>query len=186
MRQRDARFATQDRHRAKPDPLHDKSARPAEPRVFQPVDFPYDAEAHTCVCPAGPARRRAGRDVVTRGFVAERFRGDRPTCGPCPLRAQCLRTPERTPIRQVAFFWGKAAGTPETHTARMQRRLDTPAGRAQYGGRFATVEPVFGTRRANKRLDRFTLRGQTKVDGQWKRYCLVHTIEKRAHQGYAA
>jgi hypothetical protein len=36
-----------------------------------------------------------------------------------------------------------------------------------------------------KRLDRFTLRGQKKVDGQWKLYCLVHNIEKLAHHGYA-
>ena len=68
----------------------------------------------------------------------------------------------------------------------MKRRLDTPEGRAQYGRRFATVEPVFGNLRATKRLDRFTLRGRTKVDGQWKRYCLVHNIEKLAHHGYAA
>lgn len=64
--------------------------------------------------------------------------------------------------------------------------IDTPAGRAQYGQRFATVEPVFGNLRANKRLDRFTLRGRSKVDTQWKRYCLVHNIEKLAHAGYAA
>ena len=55
-----------------------------------------------------------------------------------------------------------------------------------YGGRFATVEPVFGNLRHNKGLDRFTLRGKTKVDGQWKLFCLVHNIEKLAHHGYAA
>ncbi|PKO83735.1 MAG: transposase [Betaproteobacteria bacterium HGW-Betaproteobacteria-11] len=38
--------------------------------------------------------------------------------------------------------------------------------------------------RHNKRLNRFTLRGQQKVDGQWKLYCLVHNIEKLAHHGY--
>ncbi|EGK72897.1 hypothetical protein METUNv1_00726 [Methyloversatilis universalis FAM5] len=51
--------------------------------------------------------------------------------------------------------------------------------------RFATVEPVFGNLRHNKRLTRFTLRGRTKVDGQWKLYCLVHNIEKLGHHGYA-
>ena len=107
--------------------------------------------------PDAPVRRPR---LVTRGFVGDRFRGAPNVCGPCPLRAQCLRTPDRTPIRQVAFFRGKAAGTPETHTDRMKRRLDTPEGRAQYGRRFATVEPVFGNLRANKRLDRFTLRGR--------------------------
>jgi len=185
MRQRDERFASQERHRAAPDPLHDKSA-PRKATTYQPGDFTYDAEARTCVCPAGKALYRAGRDIVTRGYVADRFHGTKRDCGPCRLRAQCLRTPETTPTRQVAFFRGKAADAPETHTDRMRRRLDTPAGRTQYGQRFATVEPVFGNLRANKRLDRFTLRGRPKVDAQWKLYCLVHSIEKLAHHGYAA
>jgi len=85
----------------------------------------------------------------------------------------------------VAFFQGKAATTPESHTERMKKRIDSPAGRVRYGQRFATVEPVFGNLRHNKQLNRFTLRGRTKVDGQWKLYCLVHNIEKLAHHGYA-
>ena len=67
----------------------------------------------------------------------------------------------------------------------LKARIDSPAGRHRIGQRFATVEPVFGNLRANKRLDRFTLRGKQKVDGQWKLYCLVHNIEKLAHNGYA-
>ena len=74
----------------------------------------------------------------------------------------------------------------ETHTGRMQERLDAPAGREQYGRRFATVEPVFANLRYNKRLDRFTLRGRTKVNGQWLLFCLVHNIEKLTHAGCAA
>ena len=67
----------------------------------------------------------------------------------------------------------------------MKKRIDSPEGRARYGERFATVEPVFGNLRYNKRLDRFTLRGQAKVDAQWKLFCLVHNIEKLAHHRYA-
>ena len=37
----------------------------------------------------------------------------------------------------------------------------------------------------NKQLNRFTLRGQAKVDGQWKLFALVHNIEKLAHHSYA-
>jgi len=50
--------------------------------------------------------------------------------------------------------------------------------------RFATVEPVFGNIRHNKGLDRFTLRGPAKVEGQWKFHCLVHNSETRARHGY--
>ena len=66
----------------------------------------------------------------------------------------------------------------------MKLAIDSEAGRTRYGRRFATVEPVFGNLRHNKRLDRFTLRGRKKVDTQWKLYCLVHNIEKLAHHGF--
>ena len=69
---------------------------------------------------------------------------------------------------------------PPTHTTRMKQRIHSPAGRARYGQRFATVGPVFANVRYNKGRDRFTLRGRTKVDGQWKLFCLVHNIEKLA------
>lgn len=58
---------------------------------------------------------------------------------------------------------------------------DSERGRQQYGQRFATVEPVFGNVRHNKRMNRFTLRGCAKVDGQWKLFALVHNIEKLAN-----
>ena len=102
------------------------------------------------------------------------------------LRAQCLRTPATTPVRNVAFFRGPSDPPAIHQTARMKTRLDTPEGRAQYAERFGAVEPVFGNVRYNKGLDRFTLRGRTKVDGQWKLLCLVHNIEKLANTGYAA
>ena len=84
----------------------------------------------------------------------------------------------------MAFFQGKAPGH-LTHTERMKAKIDSPLGRQMITRRFATVEPVFGNLRGNKRLDRFTLRGRNKVDGQWKLYCMMHNIEKLAHRGYA-
>ena len=72
------------------------------------------------------------------------------------------------------------------HDAVTKTPLDSAISREQYGRRFATVEPVFANLRHNKLLDRFTLRGRTKVDGQWKLFCLAHNIEKLAHAGPAA
>jgi hypothetical protein len=93
--------------------------------------------------------------------------------------------PATTPVRSVMFFRGKPAPLPETHTARMKRRIDLPESRARYAQRFGTVEPVFGNLCYHKGLDRFTLSGRAKVNGQWMLYCLVHNIEKLAHHGYA-
>jgi transposase len=185
MRGRDARFATRDRHKQAPDPLYDKSGTAKKVATYQPADFIYDAKAHTCVCPAGKSLYGHGSHCVTNDRVSVRFQGAQRDCVPCTHRARCLRTPEKTKTRQVAFFQDKAAGTPESHTDRMKKRIDSAAGKALYGQRFGTVEPVFGNLRYNKGLDRFTLRGRRKVDTQWKLYCLVHNIEKLAHHGYA-
>jgi IS5 family transposase len=185
MRQRDERFATQERHKAAPDPLYDKSNPEKKAAIYQPRDFTYDVAAKTCVCPAGKSLYGNGSHCLTNGLVSVRFRGAERDCVPCAHREQCLRTPAKSRTRQVAFFQGKAATTAESHTDRMKKRIDSPAGRARYGRRFATVEPVFANVRYNKGLDRFTLRGQAKVDAQWKLFCLVHNLEKLAHHGYA-
>jgi len=78
-----------------------------------------------------------------------------------------LRTPDTTPVRNVDFGRGRAMEG-VSHIEQMRKHIDTEEGRAQYGRRFAIVEPVFGNVRYNKRLDRFTLRGRAKVDAQWK------------------
>ena len=53
-----------------------------------------------------------------------------------------------------------------SHSERMRQRIDSDDGRERYGQRLGVVEPVSGNIRHNKELNRFTLRGQTKVDGQ--------------------
>ncbi len=185
MRKRDTRFTSRDRHKQAPDPLYDKSAPPKKEALYKPADFHYDPKAGTCICPAGQALYSCGTNCTTNGRKNRRFRGTIGACSVCKLRARCLRYPERSRVRQVAFFI-KNQGSPLKHTQRMREHIDSPAGRARYGRRFATVEPVFGNLRHNKRLDRFTLRGRTKVDWQWKLYCLVHNIEKLAHHGYGS
>ncbi|MBS4095564.1 MAG: transposase [Sulfuricella sp.] len=183
-RQRDERYAGQEHHKAKPDPLYDKLATgKKKSSLFKPKDFHFDPVKQTCICPAGKTLYRNGSNCVFNGHLAVKFQGAQQDCLPCGLRNKCLRTPEKTKTRQVAFFLGRAPGF-ETHTDRMKVKIDSDKGKEMITRRFATVEPVFGNIRGNKRLDRFTLRGKTKVDGQWKLYCLVHNIEKLAHHGY--
>jgi hypothetical protein len=184
-RKRDPRYAGQEQHRSKPAPLYHKAPQPQKLRLFRPQDC-HVAEDHSpCVCPAGARFYRNGPHRDRRGFVALKVTGRKTACGGCALRARCLRAPATTPVRQVSLLLGPTADKLETYTARMKRKIDSALGRALMTRRFATVEPVFGNLRHNKRLSRFTLRGRAKVDGQWKLYCLVHNIEKLAHWGYA-
>ena len=183
MRKRDERLAEQGKHAAKPDPLHDKSGKAKATKVFGVSDFTIAPDHSHALCPAGKTLHRNGRDCNIGGYRAIKFRAPIAACKECPLRSKCLRKPDTTPARQVALLIRKQ---PATHTERMRARIDSDAGRQQYGRRFATVEPVVGNLRSNKRLNRFTLRGQTKVDGQWKLFALVHNIEKWANYRKAA
>ena len=185
MRSRDERFKDQGKHKAKPDPLYNKG-KPSDKklRCYQPKDFSYDAEAGTCLCPAGKALYQNGSNCIHNGYIAVKFQGAQRDCVPCTHRDKCLRTPDKTKTRQVCFFRGKADPTAVNYVEIMKRAIDSPEGRARYGRRFATVEPVFGNIRHNKGLNRFTLRGRKKVDTQWKLFCLVHNIEKLAHHGF--
>jgi hypothetical protein len=184
-RKRDPRYEGQDQHSAKPDALWDKRPKPDKAVLFRPRDFQVAEDLSHCICPAGKRLYRNGANCNFGGQRAVKFTGAKRDCEKCPLRAQCLRHPQRTEVRQVAIFLGKMPGTQESATERMKRRIDTEQGREMIARRFATVEPVFGNLRSNKQMNRFTLRGQRKVDGQWKLYCLVHNIEKLAHNGYA-
>ena len=185
-RRRDERYAGQEAHKAKPDPLYDKSGKAITKKkamLYRPKDFEFDQENMACTCPAGKRLYRNGSNCTINGFLAIKFQGAKQDCAPCELRSKCLQKPDKTATRQVAFFLGKVAGG-ESHTERMKRRIDSDVGREMITRRFATVEPAFGNLRGNKRLDRFTLRGRKKVDGQWKLFSLTHNIEKLAHHGY--
>lgn len=184
MRKRDARFKDQGKYKALPDPLYDKAHPTRGAKHYRPQDFAYDPESGTCICPAGKSLYQNGSNCNHKGLIGTKFQGALRDCVPCHLREKCLRTPQKTQARQVMFFRGRVGTGTESPSERMKRAIDSERGRQLYGGRFATVEPVFGNLRHNKRLNRFTLRGQKKVDGQWKLFCLVHNIEKLAHYGY--
>jgi Transposase DDE domain len=182
-RKRDERYADQAIHTAKPDPLWNKAKTPVTVSRFTPRDFQLAEDRTHCICPAGKRLYGNGSNCTFKGFAAIKFRGAEKDCLPCAQRQECLRTPEKTKTRQVAFFQGKRLGH-TSFTDRMKMRIDSETGRRMITRRFATVEPVFGNLGGKKQLCRFSLRGQQKVDGQWKLYCLMHNIEKLAHHGY--
>ena len=127
----------------------------------------------------------SGRPHDLSGFRSVRFRAPISSCGDCVLRSQCIRYPERTRVRQVAFFLERTPGKAEKFLAKMKRRIDSVLRRFEYSRRLGTIEPVFGHIRHTRKLNRFTLRSKRKVNGQWLMYCLVHNIAKLQRYGPA-
>ncbi|WP_371116480.1 transposase [Nitrosomonas sp. Nm166] len=130
----------------------DKRPRPEKQKRFGPGNFRLAEDGSHCLCPAGKRLYSNGSNCTFNDYAAMKFRGAERDYLPCTLRAQCLCTPEETKTRQVAFFQGKRDGY-ETHTDRMKRKIDSDRGQQIITRRFATVEPVFGNLRNNKRLD---------------------------------
>ena len=168
FRKRDPRFADYERYKEEAR----KEWAKGRPKLFRTDDFIFDKDMRYCVCPAGKRLYRSGANDR-----AHRFKGPQSACVPCELRTQCLRNPNRTDIRQVAYFAGRL-GEGHTFTDRMKRKIDSTVGRVLYSMRLAISEPPFSHITSALGLDRFTLRGKTKVNTQWNLFCIVHNLKK--------
>ncbi len=166
FRNRDPRFATQKRRRA---------------RRFTLKDFHHDETLDQYICPHGKVLKLQVKRYINHGNVYRKYVAAEKDCRGCPLRPRCLygtgakRKHLSVPIGTEGINLSK----------QMVERIETDQGRKIYPQRLAIAEPVFANIRVNKRLDRFTLRGKVKVNIQWLLYCLIHNIEKIMNYGLA-
>ena len=179
MRKRDPRFADYGRYKER----HRKERAAFEGRsgLFKVDDFTFADDLSHAICPAGKRMYRSGTNIDDGKFLSHRFKGPKSACVPCRLRTQCLRKPDTTEIRQVAYFHGRSERGKNTFTEKMRRKIDSVVGRYFYSKRLGTVEPVFANICSILGMDRFGLRGKAKVNSQWLLYCMVHNL-KKIHQ----
>lgn len=183
FRTRDPRFRHQKRKYGK---RHQATAKGIK-KVIPAGEFTFDLKEKACVCPAGKAMWRVSDHKVHEGRRKLAFEGKLTDCRRCPRKGECMRNPDSADTRdghgrQVSITYT----TGRTATDWMRGRVDSQAGKAIYGQRMAVVEPVFGNIGTNKRLNRFSLRGKAKVEGQWRLFCLVHNIDKVMRYGSLA
>jgi transposase len=171
-RRRDIRFANSERY----SELQKNNVKKG--KKFTPADFTFPADLSYCICPAGQRLYRSGGNIKVKDYQAVKFKGPKSSCVPCSLRKRCLRKPEKTEIRQVAYLTGKKRNGSERFTEKMKAKIDTEMGRTIYGLRLAVGEPPFANIRSNLRLDRFSLRGKKKVNAQWNLFCILHNLMK--------
>lgn len=67
---------------------------------------------------------------------------------------------------------------PETLTATVIAKLDTPKGRRTYKKRAGTIEPVFAQIKHNRGIRTLSRRGLAAVDSEWKLICATHNLLK--------
>ncbi len=186
MRTRDERFADRNHHTTAPDPLHDKS-REATPSssVFTPSDFTYDADARTCVCPAGKALYRKGASNVTNGYVGEHFRGEAGLCTVCVARAVSAHRRDDGRSQRRLFSRARVGTDGVPHEAHVTASRCTGGARAVratvwHGGAGVWQHALQQTARS--------LHAARPGESERPLAALfsVHNIEKLTHAGYAA
>jgi hypothetical protein len=141
-------------------------------------DFKYNEEEDYYECPHG--KRLAFKRVTEQEGVTGRvYQASLTDCKACPVFSQCSWS-KKDQSEQVQ---GKTIRITEKNgrgnlCRKMRVKQATEEYKALYACRIQIVEPVFANIRYCKSLNRFTLRGKEKVNGQWLLYCMVHNLGK--------
>jgi len=150
-------------------------------------EFSLNVEEKTCICPANEDMwlQREGVDIFGNEKIF--FEGRISKCRTCELKNKCMRNPVSEDAtkgkgRQVSFITQRNEDH-KKYTNWMKERIDSEKDKEIYSHRMSVVEPVFANIESNKRLNRFSLRGKEKVQGQWQLFCIVHNIEKIMNYG---
>jgi len=155
-------------------------------KKFDARDFIYDSEEDTCTCPNGKPLEHKGT-ATFRGKECEIYQASLSDCKVCPLFSQCTWSKKS----QSEINQGRKLLVPKGATLdgggnlckKMREKMATEEYQTKYSRRIQIVEPVFANIRFCKSIDRFTLRGKKKVNGQWQLYCVrtkvrVHNLGK--------
>ena len=183
FRSRDPKFINQKEKYGK---RHQKLKKDRVRQVIPSSEFEFDPIKLQCICPAGETISHIGNRVNQAGISKAFFNGRLLQCRNCDLKTKCMQNPSSADHRkgsgrQVSFIL--EANRKPTYTDWMKHRVDSPYGKQIYSHRMSVVEPVFANIGTNKKLNRFSLRGKSKVQAQWQLFCMVHNIEKITNYG---
>jgi transposase len=173
FRKRDINMPSQDHYRLR--------ARKKSSKIFTPADFLKSPDGRdVLICPNEKELRfKTDKYDNKKGIVGRQYVAEYADCQSCPLRSQCtkgsgLSADGSKRGRQVL----KKVDDESSAYHEMIKLIDTPENKLLYSYRMQIVEPVFAHIRIQKRLDRFTLRGKSKVNGQWMLFCTLHNMWK--------
>jgi len=141
-------------------------------------DFHYDEAQDVYKCPQGKCLWFR-RTTVQNGVEGKVYQASLTDCKACPVFSKCSWSKKE----QSEQSQGKALRITEKYghgncLRKVREKQATEEYKAIYAQRIQIVEPVFANIRYCKELDRFTLRGKEKVNGQWLLYCIVHNLGK--------
>ena len=145
---------------------------------YETCDFQYNEEGNYYLCPNGKCLEHK-KTTGLRGLEWKTYRASFKDCRTCHLNTKCIKTKKDiSKIGRGRKLMISETNEPDSLSIGMRKKLATEEYQNQYAYRLQIVEPVFANIAYCKGLDRFTLRGGKKVNGQWKLFCIVHNLGK--------
>jgi transposase len=158
------------------DPVFaDRKEKEKEKKKYAIEDFEKDEKNNCYICPWGKTLKYIGIGEL-RNNTGKKYQAKKGTCVNCPLIDKCIsKRASGNPVRTLYIAEKKYE---ENLSDKMREKIDDPAYRELYSRRMQIIEPPFSNITYCKGMSRFTLRGEKKVDIQWKLYTIVHNIGK--------
>jgi len=149
-------------------------------KMYELSDFKYHEEGNYYECPNEKRLEYKRITVLSRGHKWKEYRASVKDCRICSYNARCIikSKKETTKKDKEKKLMIKINSETESLCSVMRKKLATEEYQDQYAYRIQIIEPVFSNITYCKGLNRFTLRGKNKVNGQWLLYCIVHNLGK--------
>jgi transposase len=161
-----------------PDGEYKKRLEKEEERRFNTEDFSYYEKGNYYKCPWGKKLEYKGI-IHLRGREGKVYQASVRDCRRCAYYSKCVKSKKDKRIqdkgRKIMISKSNEAGS---LCGRMKKKLNREDYQERYARRIQIIEPVFADITYSKGLNRFTLRGREKVNGQWCLYCIAHNINK--------
>ena len=161
----------------KRDPDFQQRQKAKPKKRYTVEDFKYEEEEDCYQCPAGNRLEYKG-EIKLRNNSGSKYQASRGDCGECSHIEKCITIKEQNAKTHVRTLYIVEQRYEENLSQQMRDKIDDPVYREIYSRRQQIIEPTFSDITYCKGMDRFTLRGEEKVDTQWKLFCIVHNIGK--------
>jgi len=161
-----------------PDSQYSRRLGENKERRYEAGNFLYHKTGDYFECPCGK-KLEYKRTCVLGGEEGRSYQASAKDCSVCPEKSKCLRA------KGYKGKWDRGrqlmitkSNNPDSLCAQMRTKLSIEKYQNEYAYRIQIIEPVFANIKNCKGMDKFTLRGKNKVNGQWNLYCIVHNLSK--------
>ena len=158
------------------DPVFgEREEKKSKNKKYTIEDFAYDKNDNSYKCPGEKTLKYIG-NAKLRNNQGKKYQAKKGTCVKCSLIDKCInKRSAKNPVRTLYVAEKKYE---ENLSDKMREKIDDPAYRELYSRRMQIIEPVFSNITYCKGMNRFTLRGEKKVNIQWKLFTIVHNLGK--------